>query len=248
MWNYDLFSSLGKIFQPKTPVAALRAYEEGLNPLEMFIFKSGSAKPLNEEPYDREALERFLSRGDLDLEANALLISIFDRMIYLDDQELALFAAESINIIENRYNHRIEQIKKNGDGTILNQKDLLTLGRLFYELAVINKSREAIKKFYFRESYHYFTQVREKSELEFTDLEIIVRILLELKLYENALTLFEKESRILDARHMYLKLEILFRMGKYAEVSSLCLRLMDDPEGLTEGQRIQIAHWIGNNE
>lgn len=112
MKDYDFFRARRVMFNPRTPVAALKAYETGFNPLEMFIFKSGSAKPLNEEPFDIEAIERYLSRQDLNLEANSILVSIFEKLIYSQDQELALFAAESINIIENRYNNRIEEAKK----------------------------------------------------------------------------------------------------------------------------------------
>lgn len=96
----------------------------------MFIFKSGSTKPLNEEPFDIEAIERLLSRKDLDLEANMILIDIFEKLIFSADQEIALFAAESINIIETRYNSRIEQLK-----IILEEKDSIEvhaeLGKLF---------------------------------------------------------------------------------------------------------------------
>ncbi len=245
MESFDFFRRSENIFQPKTPVAALKAYESGINPLEMFIFKSGSAKPLHEEPYDRESLEWFLSREDLDLDANALLVGIFDRMVYSDDQELALFAAESINIIENRYNRKIEEIKKSARNGKLPVHAVLTLGRLFYELAILNKNREAIKKFYFRESYRFFSKVRGIKALEFSDLETVIRILLELELYDNALTLFKKESQMVDPQRLYLKAEIVFRMGDYAEVTSICKQLSEDSTGLSDEQKAQVVHWMG---
>ncbi len=245
MESFDFFSRSGNIFQPKTPVAALKAYETGFNPLEMFIYKSGSAKPLHEEPYDREALEWFLSREDLSLDANALLVGIFDRMIYSEDQELALFAAESINIIENRYNSKIEEIKKTTKNGKLPVASILTLGRLFYELATLNQNREAIKKFYFRESYRFFSKARGIQALDFKDLETVIRILLELELYDNALSLFKKESQSVDAKRLYLKAEIAFRMGNYTEVSSICKQLAEDSTGLSDKQRAQISYWMG---
>lgn len=245
MESFDFFRRSENIFQPKTPVAALKAYESGFNPLEMFIFKSGSAKPLHEEPYDREALEWFLSREDLDLDANALLVGIFDRMVYSEDQELALFAAESINIIENRYNRKIEEIKKEARNGKLPVPAILTLGRLFYELAILNKNRDAIKKFYFRESYRFFSKVRGIKVLDFRDLETVIRILLELELYDNALTLFKKESQRVDPERLYLKAEIVFRMGDYAEVTSICKQLAEDSTGLSDEQKAQIVYWMG---
>ncbi len=166
-------------------------------------------------------------------------------MIYSEDQELALFAAESINIIENRYNSKIEEIKNSSETGELTLEDSLELGRLFYELAVINKNREAIKKFYFRESYRYFTQVRSSEVLGFKDLEIVIRILLELGLYENALTLLNKESSSMDPPRLYLKAEIVFRMGDYPEVTAICRHLTEDAEGLSDEQKAQIAYWVG---
>lgn len=231
------------MFNPRTPVAALKAYETGFNPLEMFIFKSGSAKPLNEEPFDIEAIERYLSRQDLNLEANSILVSIFEKLIYSQDQELALFAAESINIIENRYNNRIEEAKKALEKKKSN-KYFIELGRLFYELAIINRSRESIKKFYFRESYKYYTSVRKTQKLSFDDLETIVRILLELKLYKNALDLFERERGETGTEHLYLQAEIEFRMGNYSNVAKICSRLLENIDDLPDRKRDQVIYWM----
>ncbi len=244
MDEFDFFRKEEKIFTPKTPVAALKAYETGFNPLEMFIFKSGSAKPLNEEPFDIEAIERFLSRNDLDLEANSILIGIFEKLIYSPDQELALFAAESINIIENRYNKKIEKAKKSlEDGS--STDSYVELGRLFFELAMINKSRLAIKKFYFTESYKYYTKAREFMHLEFTDLEIVIRILLELELYFNALDLLRRETVENDPFHLYLEAEIEFKLQNYSRVAAICRLISKHMDGFPEDKQNQIRYWAG---
>ncbi len=216
--------------------------------MEMFIFTSGSTKPLDEEPFDMEAIERLLSRKDLDLEANRVLIGIFEKLIYSNDQETALFAAESINIIENRYNSTIEELKEKGDDS--------SLGRIFFELAMINGSRISIKKFYFKEAYSRLNRVRAQRGLERGELFLMIRILLELQLHRNALDILERESREKDMDYLFLKAEIAFAMRKYDLVFSLCRELQRQveelpkelSEELTEERRNLLNYWLGNEQ
>ena len=51
---------------PRTPAGALKAVGAGLLPAEDFIYASTSAKPLDEEPFDLDAIERKLrgKRGE----------------------------------------------------------------------------------------------------------------------------------------------------------------------------------------
>ncbi|RLD30260.1 MAG: hypothetical protein DRI73_10530, partial [Bacteroidetes bacterium] len=185
MDDYDYFRAKKDRFQPKTPIAALKAYKAGFLPISVFTYKSGSTKPLDEKPYDIEGIERLLSRENLGLETNIVLIEIFEDLIFSEDQEIALFAAESINIIENRYNSKIEKLKLNSE-KIESTKVSSKLGRLFFELAMLNNERDSIKKFFLRESYQYFSDIRKSRKLSPEELNTLIRILIELKLYKNA--------------------------------------------------------------
>lgn len=241
---FDFFNKSKVLYNPKTPAAALKAYETGFNPIEMFIFKSGSTKPLNEEPFDIEAIERLLSRKDLDLEANMILIDIFEKLIFSADQEIALFAAESINIIETRYNSRIEQLK-----IILEEKDSIEvhaeLGKLFFEFAMINRSREAIKKFYFKESYGYFRRVRQERKLTCNELQVLIHLLLELKLHMNALDVLEREHTEKNLSYLFLKAEIAFAMKEFSEVVKICKELAGKDYILSDEIQNSIYYWLG---
>ncbi|MCK5673700.1 MAG: hypothetical protein KAH95_09995 [Spirochaetales bacterium] len=244
MDGYDYFRDRKESFQPKTPIAALKAYKAGFLPISVFTYKSGSTKPLDETPYDIEEIERLLSRDNLGLETNIVLISIFENLIFSEDQEIALFAAESINIIENRYNKKIEELKQ----TIVIEESIEVfskLGRLFFELAMLNKERKSIKKFFLRESYQYFSDVREKRKLLSEELNTLIRILLELKLYMNAADIIDKEKTEESISYLFLKAEIWFAMGKYSDTLDVCHRIQDFPGPLSDKEQMLIDYWIG---
>ncbi len=244
MDEYSYFRNRNESFIPKTPIAALMAYRAGFLPISVFTYKSGSTKPLDEKPYDIEEIERLLSRENLSLETNIVLIGIFEDLIFSEDQEIALFAAESINIIENRYNKKIEKLKlelKSGESLEISAN----LGRLFFELAMLNKERESIKKFFLRESYRYFSDVRGKKGLSEEELNTLVRILIELKLYRNAAEVINKEKTEETTVYLFQKAEILFAMGNYAETRDICRKILVQSNKLTKEEQMILDYWLG---
>ena len=244
MDEYDYFRNRNESFIPKTPTAALKAYRAGFLPISVFTYKSGSTKPLDEKPFDIEEIERLLSRENLGLETNIVLIGIFEDLIFSEDQEIALFAAESINIIENRYNKKIEKLKlelKSGESLEISAK----LGRLFFELAMLNKERDSIKKFFLRESYRYFSDIRGKKGLSEDELNTLVRILIELKLYRNAAEVINKEKTEETTVYLFQKAEIEFAMGNYAETRDICREIMDKSEKITKKEQMILDYWLG---
>jgi len=244
MDEYNYFRNRNESFIPKTPIAALKAYRAGFLPISVFTYKSGSTKPLDEKPFDIEEIERLLSRENLGLETNIVLIGIFEDLIFSEDQEIALFAAESINIIENRYNKKIEKLKinlKSGESLGTSSK----LARLFFELALLNKKRDSIKKFFLRESYRYFSDVRKKKGLSEEELNTLVRILIELKLYRNAAEVISKEKTEETTAYLFQKAEIWFAMGNYAETRDICRKILNRSEKLTKKEQMILDYWLG---
>lgn len=242
--EYDFYRNREEYFEPKTPNAALKAYEGGFVPISVFTNKSISTKPLNEEPYDMDEIERLLSRENLGLQSNIMLMEIFEKLIFSNDQEIALFAAESINIIENRYNKRIQKLKKSLE-TDEDLQKISLLGRLFYELAILNKNREAIKKFFMKEAYSQYTKVREGRDLDDEELNNVVRILLELKLYHNALSVLDKEERDRNSFTLLLRAEVQFALKNYVEVKNICHELTAYVDELSEKEFVMISYWLG---
>ncbi|MDA3812553.1 MAG: hypothetical protein PF518_19720 [Spirochaetaceae bacterium] len=250
MDEYAFFREKSDQFIPKTPVAALRAYEHNFVPISVFINKSNSTKPLDEEPYDIEEIERLLSRKNLELQTNIILIEIFEKLIFSDDQEIALFAAESINIIENRYNKEIQLLKEQVGDDIEEGKEedlekLSKLGNLFYELAILNRQRDSIKKFFMKESYFYYSKIRKLRKLTDSELNIVIRILLELKLYYNAIEVLEKSHKEKNAFYLLLLAEIEFAKKEYIKVKGICVELIEHIDELTEKDFVMISYWMG---
>ena len=244
MDEYEYFRNRKDRFIPKTPIAALNAYRAGFLPISVFTYKSGSSKPLDEAPYDIEEIERLLSREDLGLETNIVLTGIFEKLIFSDDQEIALFAAESINIIEIRYNKQIEKMKQQLESEESSEIHS-HLGRLFFELAILNKGRQSIKKFFFRESYSHFTSIQKSRKLSADELNTLVRILLELKLYMNAANVIQSEFTEESVAYLFLEAEIRFAMGDYVQTRDICWRILDYPGDLTDKDRAIIDYWTG---
>lgn len=244
MNDFSIFRSRSDYFEPKTPSAALKAFEGGFVPISSFQLKSGSTKPLDEEPYDMEEIERLLSREDLGLRSNIILMGIFEKLIFSHDQETALFAAESINIIENRYNRKIQKLKdqleKNED-----REKRKSLGVLFYQLAILNMKRSSIKSFYMEEARSQFEIMREERQLGEDELNTYIRILLELKLPEEAESVLEDEHGERSVFHLLLQAEILFAAKEYARVKEICRELTLHIEELTEKEFVMVGYWLG---
>lgn len=244
MDEYAFFREQFDRFNPKTPIAAIKAYEGGFIPISVFINKSNSTKPLDEEPYDINEIERLLSRENLGLQTNIMLIGIFEKLIFSDDQEIALFAAESINIIENRYNKKIQKLKDD----FKENEDLdkcSKLGTLFFELAILNRKREAIKNFFLKESYSYYSTIRGRRKLSDNELNTIIRILLELKLYMNASEILEKEQTDNSVLYLLLKAEIEFAKKDFIKVREICTELLEHIEQLSEKEFVMVSYWMG---
>jgi hypothetical protein len=77
----------------------------------MFIWKAVNVRPIFEEPWDFNEIDRLLAKEDLDLETIILLMTIFGRLIRAPDKEAALFAAEGINVLERGYARRAKVLR-----------------------------------------------------------------------------------------------------------------------------------------
>jgi hypothetical protein len=234
------------LYNPITPMAALKAIENDLLPNDAFVYKANSAHPLVEEPVDLSAIEQTLSRKDNDLSTNQLLVWILERLLLNKDSEIALFAAESINAIENMYNERIETYKKNYT-TEDDPKHLRGIATQFYELALINESRKAIRNFYLFESYSYMKRYGKEARFSREDLVFTLRIMITLKSLKLARSVIVQAlDRFPDDKELILlAAEIEYHRKNYGQVFTLFHRLRESwdslPELAQENHRLWIA-------
>ena len=244
MFNFDYIKVNRTGFKPKTSAAALKGIEENLFPVEDFIYLGTSVKPLNEKPYDIDTLERVLARHDLDIKTYIVLNRIFEELTRSSDQETALFAAESINLIENRYNTKIENLKEKLE-LETNHETLLELARTYYEFALLNSRKSEIKSFYLRESFEYIKKILSKKTYRKRDILLLVRILIELKMYDQAFNILKRVKNEEEPTVLFLKAEVEFHRRKLSEVFQYCVQLTEYEDKLNETMKATLAFWVG---
>lgn len=159
MNGFDYVRTMRGRYRPRTPRAALIAAEEGILPIEAIVYKAASVKPLFEEPYDPNELERVLAQGDLSFADAMLLSEIFAAMTRGSDKELALFAAESLTALENRWARKVDELRAahgpgSGDGAY-------PLARALFEEALIAGRSAPIRNYYLREAYYALSGGRD---------------------------------------------------------------------------------------
>jgi hypothetical protein len=239
--GFDYFRQTAPRYHPATPTAARRSLEQGLLPPEAWLHLSVSVKPLDEEPLDLEMLDRVLAREDLDLSTCLILRDIFARLARSPDQEAALLAAESINLLENRYIRRIDALRRETEGGV-NPASLRRLARLLYELALLSPS--GIRNFYLREAYGVLRQLGAMRRLHRDDLGLAFRVLLELGLHEQAARLFTGLQAQDKPHFLLLAAEVEFRRRNYVELRRLLGQLAPRPEAQEEAVRGVLAAWL----
>lgn len=244
MSGFEYLRSANQFYQPRTPRAALKAAEADLLPVEAYVYKANSVKPLNEEPVDIPEIERVLAREDNDLNTNLLLMSILGKLLRDKDAEIALFGAESINSIENRYNARIENYKKElaGDDPASARR---SIARQFYELARINDERTAIRRFYLVEAYGYLKELYRNARFTKPDLELTVDVLLSLELPDRARFILERIQGDAkdDPELLLLRAKVEFKGRRFDRVATIVDRIRKVSPWVTADQNELLRIW-----
>ncbi len=242
MLGFEYFRQRRHTYRPPTPAAALRAIHCGLADPEELVHQGTNVKPLIEEPFDIKELQRIQAREDLDLDTNLLLHRIFSRMLHDPDQERALFAAESINKLENRYNSTIEELKQELSRESKPQTSL-ALAEQYYELALMNEGSASIRSFYLREGFQYVRDYIAEQSIDFGFLDAAVRILVALEMYAQAARVLTRAADPADPRVLHLRAQVAFHGRDYATVYSICDGLKADYNRLSSGIRSAIDQW-----
>jgi hypothetical protein len=241
MFHFDYFRGTPHPYRPRTPHAAMRAAEAHLLPMEACVYLGTSAKPLDEEPIDLDDIERILSRPDLDLETNLLLMRILSRLLQNPDAEVALFAAESINRIENRYTDRIETLKtaveKRGSSDALR-----CLAQQYYELAQMHPG--SIRRFYLREAFGYIKKLNKMKRLGKQEVILLIRVLLALGLTDQASRIINQSADREDLAYLLLEAEVAFKKKDISAVQRICERLKTEQQHLDEESRAFLSYWL----
>ncbi len=232
--NFDYIRNSEKYFKPKTPRAAIKAVEAGILPPEAYIYKSTSIEPIADNPENLEELERILGQKNRDLETNILLKSILDKLIKHPDKEVALFAAESLNAIENDYNKAVENLKEGEDRK---------RAELYIELAELNKDVNDLRIFYLGESFRSYINLQKRNEAETDDLLNMCRILIALGLPQQAEKIIS-ENNLNCIESKFILADIAFRQRSYSELYSIMAELDSQRASMDYNQTELIDFWM----
>jgi len=181
MTGFEYVRAMRRLYNPRTPRAAMVAAEAGLLPVEALVYKSSSVKPLFEEPYDLDELERVLAQRDLSFGDAMMLAEILTTMTRDSDKERALFAAESLTTLENRWAGKVERIRAAAEAADRPYR----LARALYEQALLAGRSAPIRNYYLLEAYYILCQLPEAGSPG-PVFDLLIRCLVRLDLLDQA--------------------------------------------------------------
>jgi len=183
------------------------ALSEGIIHESFYMYKAVNVHPVFEEPWDLDEIERLLAKPDLDVETTILLMTIFQRLIKQQDKELALFAAESINAVEQRRMRKIQELRKrleaskeakgndrdkeaDGDDKGAQTPSIAReLAREYRDLGRVCFAQPVLRIFYIEEALSILRKQEATHAPEDRDLELQVELFLELGRNDEACAL-----------------------------------------------------------
>jgi hypothetical protein len=253
MSGFDFFRRPHTGFTPRTPAAALRGIGAGLLSAEHFIHLSTSTRPLDEEPFDIDAVERVLARPDLTMVTTVILKSICEQLIESRDGETALLGAEGINAIESRCINLIEDLKGQlaapGSARETHQRRRRRLqrelARRYFELAALHGRSGSLGAFYLREAYASLRGALVRGRISRADLQLKVDILVALGLHGQAAQALARVRAPSDPFVQLAAARVAFHRGDYAGAAACCRALAPRMESLGEEERRIVSFWTG---
>ena len=249
MGKFDYFRRHREEYIPRTPTSALRGVENEILPIEAFIYLGTSIKPLNEEPYVMDDIERMVSRENLDASTNRLLVDILNRLLKDRDSETALLAAEGINDIEKRYNKKIEDLKKNIGKESNPGKKLGLLQQLsqnYYDFSQLYPEKSSMRNFYLKEGYTHLRAHVKNKKVNREVLRLLVGIFLDLNLLKQATRVLQRHGRKDDTMSLLLEAEVEFQKRNFTQVFQICTWLIQRKDQLSEDERQLVSYWLGH--
>ena len=243
MLKFDYFRRSGDHYVPHTSTAAFRAAELEMLPIERYVFEATSVKSLTEEPFDVDGIEQQLSRENLDIETNLTLVRALTILLKSESQEIALFAAEGINLIEGRYNKRIEDLKAES-GHETNPDSVRELARLYVELSQLYGRQSALRKFYLKEAYQWSSAIEGVGDIDVKSQQRTIRVLIQLGLLDQAASELDRHGKGMSAEFLMLEAEIEYERKNMEGVLAVCRALAPSFDALTEEQRLVVSYWL----
>jgi hypothetical protein len=246
MTGYEYVRSMRSLYNPRTPRAAAVAAEAGILPVEALVYKAASVKPLFEEPYDLDELERVLAQGGLAFGDAMMLAEIFASMTNEKDKERALFAAESLTTLENRWARKVEALRPDYEASVEGSSEpAYRLARALYEQAMIAGRSAPIRNYYLLEAYYVLCE-RPEAGSGGPGFDLLIRCLIRLDLLDQAESEVQGElEKREDGEILALAVEIAYMRKDVRRVRELLAGRDLVGLGLEHGLFSVLASWQG---
>jgi hypothetical protein len=110
---FDFYRKIEKSdrYIPVTQRGLRKAFTRGIAGIEFYIEMATSLRPLADEAQDIDEITRLLSQQKLTTNPNLHSVTILRNLIKDQNPEIALYAAEGLNTIENAFIEKIQRIK-----------------------------------------------------------------------------------------------------------------------------------------
>ncbi|MDC7125751.1 MAG: hypothetical protein PQJ46_09295 [Spirochaetales bacterium] len=234
----DYIRNMDMYFKPRTQSAAYKACLDGILPAEGFIYKSTSIEPLSDTSVDQEELERILGQKNRDLSTNIRLINIFEKMTRNPDKEIALFAAESINAIENDYEKKLESLGKQQNRE---------RAQIHAERAELNKSVPDLYIFYLEEALSEYKKMLIKKSAKISDIIDLCKVLISLNKSSKAKKIIHNEN-LNTVESCFILARIAYSERDYPELIKTLQELEQKKSQLTDVQYELLSFWTKTYE
>lgn len=251
---YDFIRKRDSYYTPKTPNSAYVGVTVGDLPKEYYIYISnflhspfetpGKLTELSEEfEFNRlKELERLLAKNERDVELEVQLIDILESLSKHSNPEIALFAAESINTIENSYNKDIYERKQslNREFSINCIKEIIKLN---YQYGYINRRKQDIRRFYYKEALIFFEKLEEAGYINRELLIIKIILLNYFNEFDHSRKLLVEYSDVLSYDLIVnLSCEIEYEDQNFKELEEIIKNIDRDKISPTLYSRLEL--WI----
>jgi tetratricopeptide (TPR) repeat protein len=244
-----------KIYIPVTQRGLRKAFSTGIAGIEFYIEMATSLRPLADEAQDIDEISRLLSQQKLTTNPNLHSVTILRNLIKDENPEIALYAAEGLNTIENTFIEKIqrikEKIKDKNKQNEKNKKDYILhfiLGLLYLEFARLLQGQHLIQAFYLKEGLSSLKIANHNKKNNKRILTTIGDCYMLLGKNKHAIRIFTYLfSRDKSNRNSLMKLaECYFNIGGYQNVITLASLAAKSAIELDEISNLIIYQWILN--
>jgi tetratricopeptide (TPR) repeat protein len=244
-----------KTYIPVTQRGLRKAFSMGIAGIEFYIEMATSLRPLADEAQDIDEISRLLSQQKLTLNPNLHSVTILRNLIKDENPEIALYAAEGLNSIENSFIEKIqrvkEKIKEKNNYNKKNKKYFILyyiLGLLYLEFAKLLQGQKLIQAFYLKEGLSALKIANHNKKNDKRILNTISDCYMLLGKNKHAIRIFTYLfSRDKSNRNSLMKLaECYFNIGDYQNVITLATLASKSAIELDEISNLIIYQWILN--